>query len=121
MIKVRPVVDGVQVVEISDTLTENKTLEFISVVNQVFQLNRRPFLVLDIEKLEKIDDTGAQAIRNAIHKVDDNRGKIVLACSKHHPIRQALESWRTSITFDIYDSAPEAVKILQGQVPPIPA
>lgn len=119
MIKIGPVVDGVQVAEIGDDLTVDNVLDFISAINQVFQKNRRPFLVLDIEKLGKIDDKGVQAIRTAIYKADNNRGKIVVACSKHHPIRQTLERWRPSITFDIYDSASEAVKILKGQVPPI--
>lgn len=119
MIKIKPVVDGVQVAEISGNLTENETLEFISMVNQVFQLNRRPFLVLDVEKLERIDDKGVQVICTAIYKADNNRGMIVLACGEHHPIRQIFEERRSSITFVIYDTTSRAVEILKGQCPPI--
>lgn len=121
MIKTRPVFDGVQVIEIIDTLTEEETLEFISVINQVFQKNRRPFLVLDIEKIEKIDDKGVQVICTAIYKAVNNRGQIVLACRQHHPVRQKFECRRSSISFAIYDTASEAVVFLKGQVPPVSA
>jgi len=121
MIKVGPMVDGVQVAEIIGTLTENETLEFISMINQVFQLNPHPFLVLDIGRLEAIGREGFQAITTAIYRVVDNRGRMVLACKENHSIRKTLESWRSSITFVIYDTASEAVEILKGQVPPISA
>ena len=121
MIKVGPMVEGVQVVEIYGPFTERVRMEFISMINQVFQVYPHPFLVLDVEKLTSISREGFQAITTAIYRVSDNRGKMVLACSEHQSIRKTLESWRSSITFDIYDSAALAVKVLQGQVPPIPA
>ena len=116
MIKVKPAVDGVQVAEISGNLTENETQEFISMINQVFQKNKRPFLVLEIEKLVDIDDKGVRVICAAIYKAINNRGQIILACSEHHPVRQKLEGRRSSISFAIYDTASKAVEFLKGQV-----
>lgn len=121
MIKVGPMVDGVQVIEIYGPFTERVRMDFISTINQVFQLNPHPFLVLDVDRLETISREGFQAITTAIYRVSDNRGRMVLVCKENQRMRKTFEGWRTSITFDIYDSAAEAVKILQGQVPPIPA
>lgn len=123
MIKIGPKVDGVQVIVISGTLidTNNEILDFVSTINHIFHLDHRPYLVLDVEKLEKIDLEGCQAIATAIYRVVENRGEMVLACKEHHPVRQTLEGRQSSITFVIYDTASEAVEILKGQVPPISA
>ena len=121
MIKIGPMIDGVQVAEIIGNLTENETSEFICMINQVFQRNKRPFLVLDVKKLKEIDDKGVRAICIAICRADDNCGKIVLARSEDHPVRRILELRRLNINFEIYNTVLEAVKVLQKQVPPISA